>query len=143
MAAHFIAISMVSILVMTGCDRHLSSANIDVANRQQEIAAKRASRSGQASEGLTLKEVESILGQPVRVETEKRPILVQKNLELTRWYYEQDGNTIELLFMDGNLQSKIPHFGEIPEPANLPPKIVAPGTLGTTAAHPGNHDAAH
>src|SRR2546430_644740 len=53
MAPNFIAISMVSILVMTGCNRHLSSANIDVANRQQELAAKRASRSAQASEGIT------------------------------------------------------------------------------------------
>ena len=140
MAAHFIAISMVSILVMTGCNRHLSSANIDAANRQQESAAKRASRSNQASEGLTLKEVESILGQPVRVETEKRPILVQKNLELTRWYYEQDGKTIELLFVDGNLQRKIPHFGETSEPADLPPKVGAPGSLGTTAARLEKHD---
>ncbi|MEQ1854550.1 MAG: hypothetical protein ABMA01_23520 [Chthoniobacteraceae bacterium] len=138
MAVKLAAFSMVSMLVFTGCERRISSANIEVANKHQEIAANRASRSAQVKEGLTLKEVESILGQPARVEMEKRPILVQKNLELTRWYYEQDGQTIELLFVDGNLQRKIPQFGEAP--ANMPPAVVAPGALGTTAARPSTDD---
>ena len=141
MAANLAAISMVSMLVLTGCERRISSANIEVANRQQEIAAKRANRSAQVKEGLTLKEVESILGQPMRVETEKRPILVQKNLELTRWYYDQDGKTIELLFVDGNLQRKIPQFGEAPVPTDVPPSVVTPGALGATAARPSTDDA--
>ena len=135
-AVNFAAISLVSMLVMTGCERRISSANIEVANRQQEIAAKRASRSAQVKEGLTLKEIESILGQPVRVETEKRPIFVQKNLEVTHWFYEQDGRTIELLFVDGNLQRKIPQFDEVPGPANVAPRVVAPGTIGSAAARP-------
>ena len=127
-------------LVMTGCERRISSANIEVANRQQDIAAKRASRSAQVKEGLTLKEVESILGQPVRIETEKRPILVQKNLELTHWYFEQDGKTIELLFVDGNLQRKIPQFDEAPAPQNGAPRVVAPGTVGSASILPSSHD---
>ena len=44
-------------------ERRLSSANIEIANRQQEIATKRTSRNAQVKEGLALKEVESILGQ--------------------------------------------------------------------------------
>jgi hypothetical protein len=136
MAANLAAISMVSMLVLTGCERRISSANIDAANRQQEVAATRTIRSTQVKEGLTLKEVESVLGQPAWVETEKRPILVQKNLELTRWYYEQDGQTIELLFVDGNLQRRIPQFGEAPGKQIAPPRVVAPGTIGAAASQP-------
>ena len=132
-AARFIFLTLISMPVLTGCERRLSSANIEIANKQQEIAAKRTSRNAQVKEGLALKEVESILGQPARVETEKRPILVQKSLEVTRWFYEQDGKTIELVFVDGNLQGKIP-------PLNTPgsqiatPNVVAPAVLSTTAS---------
>jgi hypothetical protein len=136
MAATPAAITLVSMLVLTGCERRISSGNIEVLNRQQEIAATRTRRSAQVKEGLSLKEVESILGQPARVETEKRPILVQKNLELTRWYYRQGGETIELFFVDGNLQRKIPHFGEVQPPADLPPGVVTPGVIGTAAVRP-------
>ena len=119
--------------VLTGCERRLSSANIEIANRQQEIAAKRTSRNAQVKEGLALKEVESILGQPARVETEKRPILVQKNIEVTRWFYEQDGKTIELVFVDGNLQGKIPSL-DAPASQIATPNVGAPAILSTTAS---------
>ena len=132
-AAKFTIATLFSMLVFTGCERRLSSANIEVANRQQEIAAKRTSRNAQVKEGLALKEVESILGQPARVETEKRPILVQKNLEVTRWFYEQDGKTLELVFVDGNLQGKIPSLDESGSQIATP-KVVAPAVLSTTAS---------
>ena len=132
-AAKFTIATLFSMLVFTGCERRLSSANIEVANRQQEIAAKRTSRNAQVKEGLALKEVESILGQPARVETEKRPILVQKNLEVTRWFYEQDGKTLELVFVDGNLQGKIPSLVE-PGSQIATPNVVAPAVLSTTAS---------
>ncbi len=95
---------------------------------------KRASRNPQVKEGLALKEVESILGQPARVETEKRPVLVQKNLEVTRWFYEQDGKTVELVFVDGNLQGKIPTFDESKTVPADAPKVIAPGALQTSAS---------
>ena len=126
-------LTLFSMLVFTGCERRLSSANIEVANKQQEIAAKRTSRNAQVKEGLALKEVESILGQPVRVETEKRPILVQKNIEVTRWFYEQDGKTLELVFVDGNLQGKIPSL-DTPGSQIATPNVVAPAVLSTTAS---------
>ena len=126
-------LTMFSTLVFTGCERRLSSANIEIANKQQEIAAKRTSRSAQVKEGLALKEVESILGQPVRVETEKRPILVQKNLEVTHWYYEQDGKTLELVFVDGNLQGRVPSL-DTPGAQIATPKVIAPGTLQTNVS---------
>ena len=132
-AAKFTAITLFSMLVLTGCERRLSSANIEIANKQQEIAAKRTSRNAQVKEGLALKEVESILGQPARVETEKQSIFVQKSLEVTRWYYEQDGKTIELVFVDGNLQGKIPSL-DTPSSQIATPKVVAPAVLSTTAS---------
>ena len=132
-AARFIFLTLISMPVLTGCERRLSSANIEIANKQQEIAAKRTSRNAQVKEGLALKEVESILGQPARVEVEKRPILVQKNIEVTRWFYEQDGKTIELVFVDGNLQGKIPQLGtQGAEVAT--PNAVAPAVLSTAAS---------
>ena len=121
--------------VLTGCERRLSSANIEIANKQQEIAAKRTSRNAHVTEGLALKEVESILGQPARVEMEKRPILVQKHLEVTRWFYEQDGKTIELVFVDGNLQGKIPQLGAQGSEVATP-NVGAPAILSTTASQP-------
>ena len=130
----FATLTMFSTLVFTGCERRLSSANIEIANKQQEIAAKRTSRNAQVKEGLALKEVESILGQPARVETEKRPILVQKNLEVTHWYYEQDGKTVELVFVDGNLQGTIPTFEQAPSAPVAPPKVIAPGALQTNVS---------
>ena len=126
--------TMFSMLVFTGCERRLSSANIEVANKQQEIAAKRTTRNAQVKEGLALKEVESILGQPARIETEKRPILVQKNLEVTHWYYEQDGKTLELVFVDGNLQGQIPQIDNAPGMQIATPKVVAPAVLSTTTS---------
>jgi hypothetical protein len=125
--------TLLSMFVFTGCERRLSSANIEVANRQQEIAAKRSGRNAQVKEGLALKEVESMLGQPARVETEKRPILVQKNLEVTHWYYEQDGKTLELVFVDGNLQGQIPQIDKAPG-APVPPPDIGPATLSTMAS---------
>jgi hypothetical protein len=134
MVVNSAAISLVSMLVFTGCERRLSSANIEIANKQQEIAAKRTSRNAQVKEGLALKEVESILGQPARVETEKRPILVPKNLEVTHWYYEQDGKTVELVFVDGNLQGTIPTFEQAPSAPVTPPKVLATGALQTNVS---------
>jgi len=134
MVAKFAVFSLVSMLVFAGCERRLSSANIEIANRQQEIATRRTSRNAQVKEGLALKEVESILGQPARVETEKRPIVVQKNLEITHWYYEQDGKTVELVFVDGNLQGTIPTFDNAPSAPDAPRKVIAPGALQTNVS---------
>ncbi len=133
MVAKIFVFTLFSMLVFTGCERRLSSANIEVANRQQEIAAKRTSRNAQVKEGLALKEVESILGQPVRVETERRPVVVPKNLEVTHWFYEQDGKTIELVFVDGNLQGKIPSL-DTPGGQIAAPKVVPPAVLSTTTS---------
>ena len=133
MVAKIFVFTLLSMLIFTGCERRLSSANIEVANKQQEIAAKRTSRNAQVKEGLALKEVESILGQPVRVEMEKRPVVVPKNLEVTHWFYEQDGRTIELVFVDGNLQGKIPSL-DTPGGQIAAPKVVAPAVLSTTTS---------
>jgi hypothetical protein len=59
--------------------------------------------------------------------------LVQKQLEVTHWYYEQDGKTLELVFVDGNLQGKIPSL-DTPGEQMATPKVVAPAVLSTTAS---------
>lgn len=141
MDANLAALCMVSLLALTGCEGRISPANIDGANRQQEAASRRTGRAAQVKEGLTPKEVESILGHPARVETEKRPIIVQKHLEVAHWFYEQDGKTIELTFVNGALQHRIPQFGETPASVTLPPAVLTPSALGA-ATILNNDDAA-
>ena len=70
-----------------------------------------------AGKGLSPKEVESILGQPARTETFKIPLETQRpNLDGVRYFYEQDGTTLELHFVDNKLISDV---------ALLPPKAAS------------------
>ena len=61
--------------------------------------------------GLTPKEVESVLGQPDRVErfTLTRPAV--KEFEGQRMVYMQDGKEIVLHFVDGKMVRDVPEFG--------------------------------
>lgn len=55
------------------------------------------------------KEVESILGQPVRIEKFQMEVQTQKPvLDGVRYYYDMDGKTIALHFVDGKLISQAP-----------------------------------
>jgi hypothetical protein len=107
-------------LTLPACGPRVTNANIDALNREYE-ASERTGKS------VTLKEVESILGQPTRTVSfpiEKPSI---KELPGTRYYYEQDGKTVELHFIDGKLIRRVPHFGEMPsefgeEPTRTMPK---------------------
>ncbi len=62
--------------------------------------------------GLTPKEVESVLGQPERIErfTLTRPAV--KEFEGMRMVYLQDGKKIVLHFVDGKMVRDVPEFGE-------------------------------
>ena len=63
-----------------------------------------------------LKEVESILGQPDRIENATIELETQKKeVGLTRYYYEQDGKTIELHFFDNKLINRVPGWNHQPE----------------------------
>ena len=61
--------------------------------------------------GLTPKEVESVLGQPERIErfTLTRPSV--KEYEGQRMVYVQDGKEIVLHFVDGKMVRDVPEFG--------------------------------
>jgi hypothetical protein len=53
---------------------------------------------------MTQKEVESILGSPDRTEKSEAELETQKKTTgITRYYYEQKGQTIELRFQNGRL----------------------------------------
>jgi len=112
MAATFTLTILAPLLAFTGCEKRVSVENIETVNRQQEVAAKRAGRLEQVQEGLTMKEVESILGAPDKVAQGKIGVEVKKDFALTTWTYRQDGKKIELSFIDGKLQGKVRNFGE-------------------------------
>ena len=112
MAATFTLTILAPLLAFTGCEKRVSVENIETVNRQQEVAAKRAGRLEQVQAGLTMKEVESILGAPDKVAQGKIGVEVKKDFALTTWTYRQDGKKIELSFIDGKLQGKVQNFGE-------------------------------
>ncbi len=90
---------------LSGCGPRITNANIDVVNAEFQVGEK----TGKG--GVSPKEVESILGQPARIETKMLPLETQKKeVEVTRYYYQQDGGTVELHFFDNKLIARVPHL---------------------------------
>ncbi len=116
MAATFTLSILAAVFVLTGCEKRVSVENIETLNRQQDVAMKRAGSVEQVKEGLTMKEVESVLGAPEKVTQGKIGVEVKKDFALTTWTYKQDGKKIELSFIDGKLQGRVPKFGEKIDP---------------------------
>jgi hypothetical protein len=101
------------ILVFTACGPRITNDNLEVVEKE------RTSRE-QFSKGISPKEVESILGQPTRSESTKLALETQKKeVDVVRFYYEQDGEQLELHFVDGKLISPVPKLGV---PKQLPPQ---------------------
>ncbi len=125
MVAAFCFFSSVLLLVFTGCEQRVSPGNIEVVNRQQDAARKKTSKVAEVTEGLSMKEVESILGQPKTVKQGKITKEVMRDFNLTTWFYEQDGQQVELSFIDGKLQRRVAQFGEQvgPEDVKAPLKM--------------------
>ncbi len=74
---------------LTACERHVTDANLKAVNPE-----------------MTTKEVESILGQPTRVDV--GPELTStdvKTLPVTRYVYEQGGKKVILTFVGDKLSS--------------------------------------
>jgi hypothetical protein len=89
--------------LFAGCGQRFNNDNLEVVNRGFDTAE----RIGKG--GVSPKEVESILGPPKRVETYRLELETQKKeLDGVRYYYEQDGQTLELHFLDNKLISKVP-----------------------------------
>ena len=101
-AAFFAAILA---LPLGACGPRITNQNIEVVNRQRQSLEP-------LGKGISPKEVESILGQPTRVETFKIPIVTQKPLlDGVRYFYEQDGQRLELHFVDNKLIANVPLLG--------------------------------
>jgi hypothetical protein len=84
------------------CGPRITNDNVEVVNEQR-------AKLEAAGKGLSPKEVESILGQPTRSERAKLPLETQKKeVEVVRFYYDQDGQTLELHFVDGKLINNVP-----------------------------------
>ena len=99
------------------CGPRITNQNVAVVNRQRAALEK-------SGKSLSTKEVESILGQPVRVETFKLPLETQRPfLDGTRYFYQQGGETLELHFVDNKLISEVPELGKrARSQSEIPPK---------------------
>ena len=106
------------ILGLAACGPRVTDRNIDALNAQFEAAEK-------TKKGLSIKEVEAILGQPTRQETYQIEQQTTRELPMVRYYYEENGQTVELHFIDSKLQNRVVHFGAKPSddaPLRMPPK---------------------
>jgi hypothetical protein len=102
-------------LVLISCKPEITNANIEAVNLRKE-KSEQAGR-----KGLTPKEVESILGLPDRVENTTIELETQKKqVPVTRYYYEQGNQVIELHFFDNKLINRVPQW--IQKPANDNPQ---------------------
>ena len=96
------------------CGPRITNQNIAVVNQQKSALEK-------IGKGLSPKEVESILGQPTRVEKFEIPLETRKpTLDGIRYFYEQGGGTLDLHFVDNKLISEVP---QITETKKAEPKV--------------------
>ena len=103
-------IGVLPVLGMVSCKPEISQNNINAVNSRFDKLEKSGKKS------LSPKEVESILGQPDRVENATLELETQKKeVPVTRYYYEQDGKTIELHFFDNKLINRVPGWNTPPE----------------------------
>ena len=104
------------------CGPKVADRNIDALNKMYDAAE----RSGKS---LSIKEVEAVLGPPK--DSQPFPIEMQTTrvLQGVRYYYVQDGQTIELHFIDNKLIRRVQHAGEKPaedsEKHMMPPRPAA------------------
>jgi hypothetical protein len=100
---------------LTACKPKITNANIEAVNLRQ-VKAEQTTR-----KGLSPKEVESILGLPDRIENNSLELETQKKqVPITRYYYQQDGQNLELHFIDNKLIDKVPLLGTLPPSAPSP-----------------------
>ena len=103
----FTAAFSLLVFAFGACGPRITNQNVAVVNRQR-IALEKVGK------GLSPKEVESILGQPVRIESFKIPLETQKPmLDGVRYFYQQGGETLELHFVDNKLISEVPELSAV------------------------------
>ena len=97
------SICVAAVVLVAACGPRFTNENIDVVNKEFEAGEK------VGKGAVSPKEVESILGQPTHVEHYILTLETQKKeLQGTRYYYHQDGQKIELHFLDNKLISRVP-----------------------------------
>ena len=107
------------ILAFAACGPRVTNRNIDALNAQFDAAEKNG-------KGLSVKEVEAVLGQPTKQETYQIEQQTVRELPMVRYYYEENGQTVELHFIDSKLQNRVVHFGAKPSddaPLHMPAKL--------------------
>ena len=93
------------LLTAAACKPEISNDNIDAVN------ARFGKGESAGKKNLSPKEVESILGQPDRIENTTIELETQKKqVPVTRYYYEQNGKSIELHFFDNKLINRVHHW---------------------------------
>ena len=96
------ALFSVPLLALAGCGPNITNANIEVVNKQRDSLDK-------AGKGLSPKEVEAILGPPSKSHSSKLALETQKKeVDVVRYEYRQDGQTLELHFLDNKLINEVP-----------------------------------
>jgi hypothetical protein len=76
-----------AMLATTGCEREFANRNLE-----------------QLKPNMSQKEVESIIGNPDRIEKADLELETQKKtMSITRYFYNQKGQTIVLQFQNGRL----------------------------------------
>lgn len=95
------------LLTLAGCGPTVTNQNIAAVDEQFDALEK-------GGKALSIKEVESILGPPTRVETFPIEMRTVKELPGVRYYYTQNGQTVELHFIDNKLIRRVLKFGEHP-----------------------------
>ena len=76
-----------AMLAITGCEREFANRNLE-----------------QLKPNMSQKEVESIIGNPDRIEKADLELETQKKtMSITRYFYNQRGQTIVLQFQNGRL----------------------------------------
>ncbi len=102
-----VSLLLVSIsLLSAACGPRITNANLVVVENERNTREP-------LGKGISPKEVESILGLPNRVETARLPLETQKKeVDVVRYYYQQEGEEIELHFYDGKLISTVPKLGQ-------------------------------
>lgn len=127
MQACLFAISMLLALVLSGCDQRISQNNLEVVNRLYEKSEK-------GGRPVSKKEVESVLGQPAKIETFTMTRPAIKEYPGERYIYEQNGKKLVLHFVDGQLSEKATEFGAT-EP-QTPDEAQAPFRRKSASANP-------
>ena len=100
-----IALSLAVLPALAGCGPRITDANVQVVNKQRQAFER-------VGKGLSPKEVESILGQPSRQESATLPLETQKKeVKVVRYFYEQEGQTLQLHFVDNKLINDVAPWG--------------------------------